>query len=120
MLSQNLEKTIESAVRHAQESAHEFVTIEHLMLALLDNDSAQGVLLAVDADIPRLATQLLEHIDEQMTVIPEDSEARTQPSIGFQRVIKRAVLNCQNAGGKVVEGANVLISIFSEVECHSV
>jgi len=120
MLSQELENSIESAVRHAQESGHEFVTIEHLLLALLDNHSAQGVLLAAQADIPRLATQLLEHIDNEVPVIPEHSDIRTQPSIGFQRVIKRAVLHCQNAGGKVVEGANVLISIFSEADSHSV
>ncbi len=120
MLSQDLENSIENAVRHAQESGHEFVTIEHLMLALLDNHFANNVLVATGADIPKLATDLLEHIDTQVPVIPEGSDIRTQPSIGFQRVIKRAVLHCQNSGGKVVEGSNVLISIFSETDSHSV
>ena len=120
MLSQDLENSIENAVRHAQESAHEFVTIEHLLLALLDNHYANQVLVAADADISRLASELLEHIDEQVPNIPEGSDIRTQPSIGFQRVIKRAVLHCQNSGGKVVEGSNVLISIFSEADSHAV
>ncbi len=120
MLSQDLENSIENAVRHAQEARHEFVTIEHLLLALLDNHLANQVLVAADADITRLAADLLEHIDTQTPVIPEGSEVRTQPSIGFQRVIKRAVLHCQNSGGKVVEGSNVLISIFSETDSHSV
>ena len=120
MLSQDLENSIENAVRHAQEARHEFVTIEHLLLALLDNHLANQVLVAADADITRLAADLLEHIDTQTPVIPEGSEVRTQPSIGFQRVIKRAVLYCQNSGGKVVEGSNVLISIFSETDSHSV
>ena len=120
MLSQDLENSIENAVRHAQESGHEFVTIEHLLLALLDNHFANQVLHATGADIPKLAADLLEHIDEQVPVIPEGSDIRTQHSIGFQRVIKRAVLHCQNSGGKVVEGSNVLISIFSEADSHSV
>lgn len=120
MLSQDLENSIESAVRHAQESGHEFVTIEHLMLALLDNHFANNVLVATGADIPKLASDLLEHIDTQVPVIPEESDIRTQPSIGFQRVIKRAVLHCQNSGGKVVEGSNVLISMFSETDSHAV
>jgi len=120
MLSQDLENSIENAIRHAQESAHEFATIEHLLLALLDNHHANSVLVAADADITRLAADLLEHIETQVPVIPEGSEVRTQPSIGFQRVIKRAVLHCQNSGGKVVEGSNVLISIFSETDSHSV
>jgi len=120
MLSKELESTIELAVRFAQEANHEFVTIEHLFLALLENSSALEVLTAVDADVEELAINLSEHLDKNVPLLAEGSESGTQPSIGFQRVIKRAVLHSQNSGGKVVEGSNVLISIFSETESHAV
>ena len=120
MLSQDLELTIEAAVVHAQEKRHEFVTVEHLLLALLDNHFANGVLVATGADIEALAEKLIQHIDNEVPVIPDGSDIRTQPSVGFQRVIKRAVLHCQSSGGKVVEGSNVLISIFSEPESNAV
>lgn len=120
MLSLELEKSIEVAVRQAQEAKHEFVTIEHLLLALLENQSAKEVLLAVDANLEKLAQNLEEHLKTEVPLITEDGNFRTQPGVGFQRVIKRAVLHSQNSGGKVVEGAHVLISIFSEPECHAV
>jgi ATP-dependent Clp protease ATP-binding subunit ClpA len=120
MLSQDLEITIEAAVVHAQEKRHEFVTVEHLLLALLDNHFANAVLVAAGADIEKLADKLLQHIDSEVPTIADVSDQRTQPSVGFQRVIKRAVLHCQSSGGKVVEGSNVLISIFSEPESNSV
>jgi len=107
MLSKELEKTIESSVLFAQEANHEFVTVEHLLLALLENDSVIEVLSAVDADMDVLEESLIEHMDQNVPLIPEDSDKTTQPSVGFHRVIKRAVIHSQNSGSKVVEGSNV-------------
>ncbi len=120
MLSPELEKTIEFSVQFAQDGKHEFVTVEHLLLALLDNQSARNVLIACGTDMEQLRKDLHEHIQENVPQLNEEIEAHTQPSMGFQRVIKRAVLHGQSSGNKVVEGANLLISIFSEQESYAV
>lgn len=120
MLSPELEKTIEFAVQIAQEARHELVTVEHLLLGLLDNQSAKEVLVACGANIDQLRKELIEHLEENIKKVSLDVENRTQASIGFQRVIKRAVLHGQSSGKKVVEGANILVSIFSEQDSYAV
>lgn len=120
MLTNELENSIEFAVQIAKEARHEFVTVEHLLLALLDNDAARTVLLACGADLAKLNKDLIEHLRNTVPQVGVEQELNTQPSLGFQRVIKRAVLHVQSSGGKVVDGSNVLISIFSESDSHSV
>jgi ATP-dependent Clp protease ATP-binding subunit ClpA len=97
------------------------MTVEHLLLALLDNAAARSVLRAVGADIDRLRGELAEFIDSTTPVLPEDAEEReTQPTLGFQRVLQRAVFHVQSSGRKEVTGANVLVAIFSEQESQAV
>ena len=121
MLSSELEQSIEFSVQIAQEAKHEFVTVEHLLLGLLENDSARTVLLACGADIAMLNKDLVEHLQNNIPTLDVELENRTQPSLGFQRVIKRAVLHRQSSGSKeVVEGAHVLISIFSEQDSYAI
>jgi len=121
MLSNELEQSIEFSVQIAQEAKHEFVTVEHLLLGLLENDSARTVLLACGADIAMLNKDLVEHLQNNIPALDAELENRTQPSLGFQRVIKRAVLHRQSSGSKeVVEGAHVLISIFSEQDSYAI
>ena len=121
MLSNELEQSIEFSVQIAQEAKHEFVTVEHLLLGLLENDSARTVLLACGADIAMLNKDLVEHLQNNIPQLDSELENRTQPSLGFQRVIKRAVLHRQSSGSKeVVEGSHVLISIFSEQDSYAI
>ena len=97
------------------------MTVEHLLLALLDNNDAIDVLKAVGADIDRLRGDLVEFVDATTPLIPEgDSERDTQPTLGFQRVLQRAVFHVQSSGRKEVTGANVLVAIFSEQESQAV
>ena len=105
----------------ARNKRHEFVTVEHLLLALLDNTSALEVLKACGANINRLRTNLTEFIDRTTPVIPLNIHDRdTQPTLGFQRVIQRAVFQVQSSGKTEVAGANILAAIFSEQESQSV
>ena len=121
MLSKDLETTLNNAFREARGKRHEFMTVEHLLLALLDNAAARSVLRAVGADIDRLRGELAEFIDSTTPVLPEDAEEReTQPTLGFQRVLQRAVFHVQSSGRKEVTGANVLVAIFSEQESQAV
>ena len=121
MLSKDLETTLNNAFRDARGKRHEFMTVEHLLLALLDNAAARSVLRAVGADIERLRGELAEFIDSTTPVLPEDAEEReTQPTLGFQRVLQRAVFHVQSSGRKEVTGANVLVAIFSEQESQAV
>ena len=120
MLSAELEKTISFAVQVAQEAYHEFVTTEHLLLALLDNRSAQAVIGACGGDIEALRKQLVRYMEENLPHLPEDDDDfQTQPSIGFQRVIQRAVLHVQGSGKGQVEGANVLVALFAEKDSYA-
>jgi ATP-dependent Clp protease ATP-binding subunit ClpA len=114
MISKDLEKTISYAVQLAHEAKHEFVTTEHLLLALIDNQSALAVLTACSVDSDELRKQLLAHLAEQLPVLEEEEPAKTQPSIGFQRVLQRAIVHVQNSGNKNVEGENLLVAMFSE------
>ncbi len=121
MLSKELELTLNVAFRQAREKRHEFMTVEHLLLALLDNESASGVLRACGADIKELRHELSDFVDETTPLLPVETDARdTQPTVGFQRVLQRAVFHVQSSGKKEVSGANVLVAIFSEQESQAV
>ena len=121
MLSKDLEQTLNEAFRGARSKRHEFMTVEHLLLALLDNNDAIRVLKACGADISGLRGDLVEFVDATTPLIPEDEEDRdTQPTLGFQRVLQRAVFHVQSSGKSEVNGANVLVAIFSEQESQAV
>jgi ATP-dependent Clp protease ATP-binding subunit ClpA len=121
MLNKELEFTLNLAFKEAKEKRHEFMTVEHLLLSLLDNPAAGNVLHACEANIETLRHDLIEFIDETTPKIPEDEfERETQPTLGFQRVLQRAVFHVQSAGKTEVSGANVLAAIFSEQESQAV
>ena len=121
MLNKDLELTLNSAFREARHSRHEFMTVEHLLLALLDNESASRVMLACGVEMDRLRRELTEFVESTTPLIPEGDEDReTQPTLGFQRVLQRAVFHVQSSGKKEVTGANVLVAIFSEQESQAV
>jgi len=121
MLSKDLEATLNDAFRDAKAKRHEFMTVEHLLLALLSNDIAIEVLNKIGGDVDKLRTDLEEYIDSTTPLIPAgDSERETQPTLGFQRVLQRAVFHVQSSGRKEVTGANVLVAIFSEQESQAV
>ena len=121
MLSKDLEYTLNDAFRGARAKRHEFMTVEHLLLALLDNNDAIRVFKACGADIGSLRGDLVEFVDATTPLIPEDEEQRdTQPTLGFQRVLQRAVFHVQSSGKSEVTGANVLVAIFSEQESQAV
>ena len=121
MLDKDLEHTLNQTFKEANRKRHEFMTVEHLLLALLDNPAATNVLRACGANISRLRVDLSTFIDETTPLIPlADEERETQPTLGFQRVIQRAVFHVQSAGRSEVTGANVLAAIFSEQESQSV
>ena len=121
MLSRDLELTLSAAFNNARDKRHEYMTVEHLLLALLDNDIALDVLTHVGADIPRLHAALVDYIEATTPVVPEqESERETQPTLGFQRVLQRAVFHVQSSGRQEVTGANVLVAIFSEQESQAV
>lgn len=121
MLNKQLEDTLNSAFKHAREKHHEFMTVEHLLLAMLDNEEALEVLLACGADVNDLSKALVEFIDSTTPLLGSKEEDRdTQPTLGFQRVLQRAVFHVQSSGKKEVSGANVLVAIFSEQESQAV
>ncbi|MEK9712466.1 MAG: ATP-dependent Clp protease ATP-binding subunit ClpA [Thalassolituus sp.] len=121
MLNRELEQTLNEAFKDARAKRHEFMTVEHLLLALLDNEAASTVLQACGADILKLRKDLDEFVDSTTPLIPETSgEQETQPTLGFQRVLQRAVFHVQSSGKTEVSGANVLVAIFSEQESQAV
>ena len=120
MLNKDLEVSLNMAFRQAKESRHEFMTVEHLLLALLDNPSSIDALKACGADIENLKKELLAFIADTTPVIPAgEAERETQPTLGFQRVLQRAVFHVQSSGKSEVNGANVLVAIFSEQESQA-
>jgi len=120
MLNKDLEISLNLAFRQAKESRHEFMTVEHLLLALLDNPAAIEALGACGADLPQLRKSLLDFISETTPMIPVGEEEReTQPTLGFQRVLQRAVFHVQSSGKSEVSGSNVLVAIFSEQESQA-
>ena len=119
MIAQELEVSLHMAFMEARQKRHEFITVEHLLLALVDNPSAVEVLKACAADVDDLRKQLTEFVSEH-TPILSGEETDTQPTLGFQRVIQRAILHVQSSGKKEVTGANVLVAIFGEKDSHAV
>jgi len=120
MLSQELEFSLNAAFQVARKQRHEFITVEHLLNALLDNPSALRVLRACGGNLDELHKILNGFLREKIPLLPADSSVDTQPTLGFQRVIQRAVLHVQGAGKKEVTGANVLVAIFGEKDSHAV
>ena len=112
MLSRDLEVTLNSAFKRARELRHEYMTVEHLLLGLLDNASAVQVLNSCGAEVSRLREELEQFVTQTTPALPEDSERDTQPTLGFQRVLQRAVFHVQSSGKQEVTGANVLVAIF--------
>lgn len=120
MLSKELEVTLNNAFKNAHDKRHEFITVEHLLLALLENASAQPILIACGCDIKTLRNQLTQFIDETTSLIPVGIQRETQPTLGFQRVLQRAVFHVQASDKKEVSGANLFVALFSEQDSHAV
>ncbi|MEM9301268.1 MAG: ATP-dependent Clp protease ATP-binding subunit ClpA [Pseudomonadota bacterium] len=120
MFSKDLEQTISQSYKRARARRHEFMTVEHLFLALLDNPSAVNVLTACGANLEVLRQELKDIIEQTVPVLPGSDERDTQPTLGFQRVLQRAVYHVQSSGKKEVTGANVLVAIFGEKDSHAV
>ncbi|MBW3696599.1 ATP-dependent Clp protease ATP-binding subunit ClpA [Vibrio sp. T187] len=120
MLNKELESSLNGAFARARDKRHEFMTVEHLLLALLENDAAKETLQACQADLEALRHELDIFIDQTTPLIPENDDTReTQPTLSFQRVLQRAVFHVQSSGRSEVTGANVLVAIFSEQESHA-
>ncbi|MDB4138196.1 ATP-dependent Clp protease ATP-binding subunit ClpA [Methylophilaceae bacterium] len=120
MIAQELEVSLHMAFMDARQKRHELITVEHLLLAMLDNPSALDVLQACGANLEKLKTEISGHIEEHTPLVSGLEEVDTQPTLGFQRVIQRAMLHVQSSGKKEVTGANVLVAIFGEKESHAV
>ena len=120
MLSSELEFCLNEAFQNARERRHEFMTVEHLLLALLDIPKVNEILKACDSEIGQLRQQLIEFIDEATPLMPVDDDGDVQPTLGFQRVLQRAVYHVQSSGKKEVTGANILVAILSEKQSQAV
>ncbi len=120
MIAQELEISLHLAFVEARQKRFQFITVEHLLLAMLDNSSAAHVLRACGADIEELRAVLTDFITTHTPVAPGSSEVDTQPTVGFQRVIQRAILHVQSSNKKEVSGANILVALFSEKDSHAV
>ena len=121
MLDKELEQTLNNAFKAARDKRHEFMTVEHLLLALIDNTAASKVLEACGVTLETLSKELEEFVDSTTPLIPEgDQEREVQPTLGFQRVLQRAVFHVQSSGKREVTGANVLVAMFSEQESQAV
>jgi len=120
MIAQELEVSLHMAFMAARQKRHEFITVEHLLLAMLDNPSAAEALRACAGNIDELRQQLTDFIDRHTPKVEGTDEVDTQPTLGFQRVIQRAILHVQSSGKKEVKGANVLVALFGEKDSHAV
>jgi len=120
MLSSELEFCLNEAFQRARERRHEFMTVEHLLLALLDIPQVHDILKACNANLTELRRQLVECIDEQTPLLADEDDVDVQPTLGFQRVLQRAVFHVQSSGKKEVTGSNVLVAIFSEKQSQAV
>ena len=120
MIAQELEVSLHLAFVEARQKRHEFITLEHLLLAMLDNPSAAHVLRACGADIEELRAVLIDFVNTHSPVVPGADEVDTQPTVSFQRVIQRAILHVQSTNRKEVTGANILVALFSEKDSHAV
>jgi len=120
MIAQELEVSLHMAFMDARQKRHELITVEHLLLAMIDNPTAAEVLRACGAKLEVLRTELNQYIEEHTPTVIGQEEVDTQPTLGFQRVIQRAMLHVQSSGKKEVTGANVLVAIFGEKDSHAV
>ncbi len=120
MLSKELEVTLNAAFTNAHAKRHEFITVEHLLLALLDNVTTIPILIACGCNVNNLRAELTRFIDETISLIPEGIQRETQPTLGFQRVLQRAVFHVQASDKKEVTGANLFVALFSEQDSHAV
>ncbi len=120
MIAQDLEVSLHLAFVEARQKRHEFITVEHLLLAMLDNASAAQVLRACGADIEELRNALTAFIDGNTPAVAGDGDMDTQPTLGFQRVIQRAILHAQSANKKEITGANIIAAMFGEKDSHAV
>ncbi|MBO6766172.1 ATP-dependent Clp protease ATP-binding subunit ClpA [Maricaulis sp.] len=117
--SSDLEDSLHRALGYANERGHEFATLEHLLLALVDDQDASAVMKACDVDLDELRATLTEYVDNELSELVVDDDEDAKPTAGFQRVIQRAVIHVQNAGREEVTGANVLVALFAERESHA-
>jgi ATP-dependent Clp protease ATP-binding subunit ClpA len=120
VLSNELEYCLNDAFHQAREARHEYLTVEHLLLAILDTPKVREILRACGADLAKLKQEIKEHIDQSTPRLDESEEREVQPTLGFQRVLQRAVFHVQSSGKKEVGVANVLVAIFSEKQSHAV
>ncbi|MDH3924942.1 MAG: AAA family ATPase, partial [Xanthomonadales bacterium] len=119
MFSKELELSISQAYQEAREKRHEFLTVEHMLLALLDNASALSILSACEVDIAALENDIRKVLEDTVPVLEDEDGRDTQPTIGFQRVLQRALYHVQSAGKEEVLGANVLVAVFSEKDSYA-
>ena len=117
--SRNLEETLHRAVAYANQRKHEYTTLEHLLLALIDDSDAAGVMRACEVDLGELKKNLSNYVDNELKSLVVDDGEDAKPTAGFHRVIQRAVIHVQSSGRDDVTGANVLVAIFSERESHA-
>jgi len=117
--SRNLEESLHRAVTYANQRKHEYATLEHLLLSLIDDTDAAGVMTACDVDLAKLKKSLTAYVDTDLKSLVVDDGEDAKPTAGFQRVIQRAVIHVQSSGRDDVTGANVLVAIFSERESHA-
>ncbi|MGC2165645.1 MAG: ATP-dependent Clp protease ATP-binding subunit ClpA [Gallionella sp.] len=120
MIAQELEVSLHLAFVEARQKRHEFITVEHLLLTMLDNASAAQVLRACGADIEELRKTVTDFITTHTPITPGTDEVDTQPTVGFQRVIQRAILHVQSTNKKEVTGANILVALYGEKDSHAV
>ncbi|APE27544.1 ATP-dependent Clp protease ATP-binding subunit ClpA [Aurantiacibacter gangjinensis] len=118
--AQNLEKTLHHAIQHAIDRAHEYATLEHLLLALVEDPDAGDVMTACGVDMDELGNVVRQYLDQEYQSLKTDEDADPQPTAGFQRVIQRAILHVQSSGKDTVTGANVLVALFSERDSYAV
>ena len=117
--SRNLEETLHRAVAYANQRHHEYATLEHLLLSLIDDQEAAGVMRACDVELTVLKKNLINYLDTELKSLVVENGEEAKPTAGFQRAIQRAVIHVQSSGREEVTGANVLVAIFSERESHA-
>src|SRR3954469_8073190 len=119
-LSRSLEQALHRAIKLASDRHHEYATLEHLLLALIDDGDAQQVMKACNVNLDALRITLRKYVDEELITLVIEDGKDAKPTTGFQRVVQRAVLHVQNSGRDEVTGANVLVALFTERESHAV
>src|SRR5690606_16038128 len=116
---QGLERALHQALTYANERHHEYATLEHLLLALIDDTDAAAVMRACNVDLDELRRTVLDYVDGELENLVTGYDEDSKPTAGFQRVIQRAVIHVQSSGREEVSGANVLVAIFAERESHA-